>query len=316
MTKFITGLLAISITIHPTFIAYADDRALQAERREAQKQRQQHKNERSREHRDALREFRNFANDLRQQYNERARELDTEYRLQKEELRADRQLKIADVDAELQKNISGLFLNPAASEQASMEKIKAEMKAYSDKAFAIKQEAARLEHEEYIHNEQRKHELLSERDDRVMGRAEELGLLSQPEPILASPLGGALTENEERWNEREHKEVQRLSDSNQRYLGEYLYGKELRSWQIENEREDFRLKTEKEEALHALNSEQTWLNSLMFSPNNAGANSTEDMAARLAEISRKSRKININYNKEGRQLSVLRREQRREIMRR
>ena len=283
MRILVVPLLALVTAIQPVITLAADDKALQAERREAQKQRQQQKNERAKLNREALQDFREFANEIRKEYTKRARDLDTEYRLQKEELKAKRQIKIAEVDAELQKNMTGLFLNPASGEQASVEKLKADMKAYSDKAFAIKQQAALEEHEEFIRNEMRKHELLSERDDRALAKARELGLLDKPKPILAKPIGGELTRDEERWNERE----------------------------------DFRLKTEKARELHALNSEQTWINSLMFSPQGAGQTDAErqrEFTNKLAEISRKTQEINIKYNKLKKQNNIRRGEERRKIM--
>jgi hypothetical protein len=303
--------------IPPVIIQAADDKALQAERREAQKQRQQQKNERAKLNREALQDFREFANEIKKDYTEKARALDTEYRLQKADLNAKRQMKIAEVDAELQKNMTGLFLNPESGEQASVEKLKADMKAYSDKAFAIKQQAALEEHEEFIRNEFRKHELLSERDARALAKARELGLLDKPAPILAKPIGGELTHNEERWNEREQKDVQRMFDSNQGYIAEFKHGKELRAWEIENKREDFRLKAEKARELHALNSEQTWINSLMFSPQGdaqTDAARRQEFTDKLAEISRKTQEINIKYNKLNKQNNIKRSEERRKIM--
>jgi len=317
MRILVVPLLALVTAIQPVITLAADDKALQAERREAQKQRQQQKNERAKLNREALQDFREFANEIRKEYTERARDLDTEYRLQKEELEAKRQIKIAEVDAELQKNTTRLFLNPASGEQASVEKLKADMKAYRDKAFVIKQQAALEEHEEFIRNEMRKHELLSERDDRALAKARELGLLDKPKPILAKPIGGELTRDEERWNEREHKDVQRMFDSNQRYVAEFKQGQALREWEIENKREDFRLKTEKARELHALNSEQSWINSLMFSPQGAGQTDAErqrEFTNKLAEISRKTQEINIKYNKLKKQNNIRRGEERRKIM--
>lgn len=317
MRTIVASLLAMVMAIPPVITQAADDKALQAERREAQTQQRQQKNERAKLNQEALQDFREFANEIKKEYTEKVRDLDTEYRLQKEELNAKRQIKIAEVDAELQKNMTGLFLNPASGKQASVEQLQADMKAYSDKAFAIKQQAALEEHKEFILNELRKHELLRERDDRALAEAKELGLLDKPAPILAQPIGGELTRNEERWNEREQKEVQRMFDSNQRYIAEFKHGKELREWEIENNREDFRLKVEKAQELHTLNSEQAWINSLMFSPQGnaqTDAEHRQEFTAKLTEISRKTQEINIKYNKLNKQNNIKRSEERRKIM--
>jgi hypothetical protein len=305
------------MALSPIITPAADDKALQVERREAQKQRQQQKNERAKLNREALQDFREFADEIKKEYTEKVRDLDTEYRLQKEELNAKRQMKIAEVDAELQKNMAGLFINSASGKQASVEQLQVDMKAYSDKAFAIKQQAAQEEHEEFILNELRKHELLSERDDRVLAKAKELGLLDKSAPIRAQPIGGALTRNEERWNEREQKDVQRMFDSNQRYIAEFKHGKELREWEIENNREDFRLKAEKAQELHTLNSKQTWINSLMLSSQGnaqTDAEHRQKFTDKLTEISRKTKEINIKYNKLNKQNNIKRSEERRKIM--
>jgi len=47
-------------------------------------------------------------------------------------------------------------------------------------------------------NEQRKHELLSERDKKVLDKAEELGLTKDYQPIVARPIGDELVDVEER----------------------------------------------------------------------------------------------------------------------
>jgi hypothetical protein len=292
----------------------ADDKEIKAERRAAQQQRQQLKNDRARENREAMKDLRLFASDLKKEYTERARDLDSEYSIQREELKAERQKKIAAVDAELQSKFTGMLLDPSSGE-TSMEQLREDMKTYSDKAFEIKQQAAREEHEEFIRNEKRKHELFSERDNRVLDEAKSLGLMDKAEPIIAKPIGGELTRNEERWNEREKKEVQRLFDSNQRQLAEFLYGKELREWEIANKREDFELKSEKEQALHELKSEQTWLNSLMFSPQ-MDEKARKEFTDELAELNKKTQEINIEFNKRKKQNNLRRSNERRKIMRR
>jgi hypothetical protein len=304
--------LAVIIPLDITLAA--DDKALKAERRAAQQERQQQKNDRARENREAIKDFRQFAGDLKKEYTERTRDLDSEYQIQREELKAERQKKIAAVDADLQSKFTGMLLNPS-SEETSMEQLRADMKAYSVKAFEIKRQAARDEHEEFIQNEKRKHELLSERDERALDEAKSLGLMDKAKPIIAKPIGGELTRNEERWNEREKKEVQRLFESNQRQLAEFLYGKELREWEIANKREDFELKSEKEKALHELNSEQTWLNSLMFSPQ-MDENERQDFMDKLAELRKKTQEINIDFNKRKKQNNLRRSNERRKIMRR
>lgn len=313
MERVTTLLLLLVLGLPNTLIAAADDKALQAERREAQKQRQQQKSERQRQNNDALKQFRSFTADLKRDYQEQVRSLDTEFRLQKTELTAQRQMEVAEAEAQMQQSITQLFLNPQQnSEPQSLEKLRAEMKSYQDRMYAIRREAASREHEEFIANENRKHELLTERDNAALAEAKSLGLLKKHTPILAQPIGGNLTTAEERWNEREEKEVERLYQGNQRYLADFNHGARLREWEINNHREDFELEWRKRAELHELGAEQQYLNSLMLTGGNT--DNPQALAAKISEISKQNQMINIKYNKLRQQNHIKRREERRKLL--
>ena len=206
-------LLMISLAVAlPSGTSFgADDKTVRAERQKAQKLRQQQKNDRNSEIRDASNSFREFARDLKMEYREKARDLDTEFRLQQVDMNAERDAKIAETEVELRQKISQLMLNPnQSSDEAAVEQLKADMKTYSDQIFEIQKQAAMEKHREYIDNELKKHQLLSERDEAALAMASDLGLRSQYEPILATPIGDGLTKQEKSWNEREKKEVARL----------------------------------------------------------------------------------------------------------
>lgn len=323
MNLIITTLLALFIGLPSmavsTAAGAADDKAIKAERSEAQKQRQQQKNERNKQNQAALSEFRAYARELKKEYQEKVRDLDTEYRLQRVGLKAERDGKIADVEAEMQQNISQLYLNPQQGDsQASIEKLKQDMKQHADKVFEIKKQAALDEHEEEMANELRKHEAMTERDEKARAKAESLGLLTKPKPILAKAIGGTLTDQEQRWNEREQKEVERLYESNKRQFGEFGYGAELREFDMKNKREDFKLHWQKKSELHANNSEQTYLNPLFAG---AAADSGADAQARqqemmkqMSEISKKNRHTNIKYSKIDAENRIKRGDARRKIL--
>lgn len=308
------SLLVLATVVFQAPVEATDDKALKAERRAAQKDRQEQKRERTQLNREILQDFREFTKELKADYRERARDLDVSFRLQKEELNASRRIKISAVEAEMQQNIMQLFLNQNSNEQMSLEKLKTNMQAYSDKVFAIKQQSADEEHEEFIQNEQQKHKLFTEQDQLAIKKARELGLLDKPKPILASAIGGELTKQEQRWNDREKKDTERMFESNQRYVKEFNYGKELREWEIANKREDHRLKQEKNKKLHTLNTEQTWINNMMFSPQTN--EEREDFAAKIAELRQKTQEINIEYDKNKRKKSIERKEQLRKITKR
>jgi hypothetical protein len=315
MRLIITGLLMLMMGMPYSTVFAKDDRALRAERHEAQKQRQQQRNERNRKNSDALAEFRDYVRDLKPQYQQKARDMDTEYRLRKVDLKAQRNIKIAEAEAEMHQNTNQLFLNPQAMDnKEAMEKLKADMQAHADKVFAIKKQAAEDEHNEYIDNENKKHKAFSERDQMAMDKARSLGLMTKHQPILATPIGGALTRQEEQWNKREQAEVERLYKSNQRQLAEYTNGAKLREWEINNKREDFKLKWDKESELHALKNEQNFYGIIMNTSGGDMQARQQEMSKNLAELSKRTRIINIKHKNIRDQNRIKRNKQRREIM--
>ena len=293
----------------------AEDKTVRAERQKAQKSRQQQKNDRNSEIRDASNSFREFARDLKMEYQEKARDLDTEFRLQQVDMNAERDARIAETEIELRQKINQLMLNPnQSSDEAAVEQLKADMKAYSDQIFEIKKQAAMEQHREFIDNELKKHQLLNERDEAALAMASDLGLRSQYEPILATPIGDGLTKQEKSWNEREKKEVERLFKSNQRLMGEFLYGKELRQWEIENKREDFDLKWQKKSELQALNLEQTFYSSALMQSSQGAEFDQAAFNKRMTELQKQNQQINIKYKKIHDKNRIKRGEQRRKMV--
>ncbi len=314
MRLMITGLLLLMMSL-PYSTAFAkDDRALRAERNEAQKKRQQQVNERNKKNHAAMADFRDFTRDLNQEYQEKTRGMDTDYRMQKIELKAQRDMKIAEAESEMHQNISQLYLNPQSMDNLkAMEKFKVDMKSHQDKVFAIKKQAATDEHNEYIGVEKNKHKVMSERDQQALDKAKALGLLTKQQPILAKPIGGALTSQEERWNKREQKEVERMYSNNQRQLREYTKGAKLREWEINNKREDFKLKWQKKSEIHALQNEQAYYNSFIAAGGNMRLKQQE-LSAKMAEISKQNRMVNIKYSKIDKQNRLKRNTERRKMM--
>lgn len=305
--------LAVALSASPSFAA--DDKIVKAERQKAQKLRQQHKNDRNNEIRDASKSFREFARDLKKEYQEKARDLDTEFKLQQVDMNAERNAKMVETEVDLRQKINQLMLNPNnSSDEAAVEQLKTDMKTYSDQIFEIKKQAAMEQHREFIDNEQKKHQLLNERDETALAMASDLGLRSQYEPILATPIGDGLTKQEKSWNEREKKEVAKLFKSNQRLLGEFLYGKELRQWEIENKREDFDLKMQKKSELQALNLEQTFYSSALMQSSSGAEFDQEAFNKRMSELQKQNQLIGIKFKKIHDKNRIKRNEKRREIV--
>ena len=310
-------LLMISLTVGlPAGTSFgADDKTVRTERQKAQKLRQQQKNDRNSEIRDASNSFREFARDLKMEYQEKARDLDTEFRLQQVDMNAERDAKIAETEIELRQKINQIMLNPnQSSDEAAVEQLKTDMKTYSDQIFEIKKQAAIEKHREFIDNELKKHQLMNERDDAALVMANDLGLRSQYEPILATPIGDGLTKQEKSWNEREKKEVERLFKSSQRLLGEFLYGKELRQWEIENKREDFDLKWQKKSELQALNLEQTFYSSALMQSSQGAEFDQAAFNKRMTELQKQNQLINIKFKKIHDKNRIKRSEERRKMV--
>ena len=303
--------LAFALPVSTSFAA--DDKTVKAERHKAQKLRQQQKNDS--EIRDASNSFREFARDLKMEYQEKTRDLDTEFRLQQVDMNAERDAKIAVTEVEIQQKISQLMLNPDQSNnEAAVEQLKSDMKTYSDQIFEIKKQAAMEKHREFIDNELKKHQLLNERDETALAMASDLGLRSQYEPILATPIGDGLTKQEKNWNEREKKEVVRLFKSNQRLLGEFLYGKKLRHSEIENKRTDFDLEWQKKSELQALKLEQTYYNSFLMQAASGAEFDQQAYTKRISELQKQNQLINIKYKKIRDKNRIRRMEERRKIV--
>ena len=259
--------------------------------------------------------FVSLPRDLKKEYQERARDLDTNFKLQQVDMRAERNSKIAETEAEMQQKTTQLFLNPSESnDDAALDQLKADMKSYSDQLFEIKKQAAIEEHSESMKNELEKHRLMDERDAAALDMASDLGLRGKYEPILAKPIGDGLTKQEEDWNAREKKEVEKLFNRNQRLLGEFLYGKKLRGWELDNKRADFDLGWQKKSELHTLNLEQSYYNSLFMQSSTDGEFDQKSFNERISEIQKQNRLINIKYKKIRDKNRIKRAEQRRGIV--
>ena len=260
---------------------------------------------------------RDYARDIKKDYQQQLRDLDTDFKLQQVDLRAERQAEMAIAQSELQQTMMQLMMNAqSVDNDDAMEKLRADIAAHNQRVFEIKRQAAITEQEEFVANERRKSDLLAERDQLALDEAESLGLRDRYTPIMASAIGGELTKQEQRWNEREEKEVERLHKTNARLWGEFVYGKELREWELANKQEDFRLKWEKEAELHALNGEQSFYNLIFAQPQDGKEVDQAEMTRKITELSKQTQLINIKYKKIRDKQRIERREQKRAITQR
>jgi hypothetical protein len=299
----------------PNLSAYAaDDTNLKAERRAAQQQRQLLKKERNKNNQAAVKSFREFTRELKQDYKEQLRQLGTDFKLQSIELKAERNSKIALAEQGMQQTVTQLMMNSQKPDnQEAIEKLKAEIKQHSDTVFAIKKQSTQEFNKEMLNNERKKHQLLTEQDQKALQKAQSLGLRGRHKPLLAEAIGGELTDKEQKWNEREAKEVDKTFKRNQRLLGEFIHGSTLREWEIGNKQQDFNLAWQQKEELHAINSEQVYYTLFSFAGDGNAEANQQQLSQKISEITTQTRLINIKYQKLKEQNKVKRREKKRQI---
>lgn len=305
--------LALLSLLNP---ATADEsKELSKQRQAAQKERKTQKSERSKEISEGTKDFREYVRDLKMDYQEQVKELDTEFELQRVELKADHDARVAGAEAEYQKKLSSLFMRPGAEfDDQAIKQMQAEGKAFADELFALKKQSAEELHREQIAKEERENALLSERDRMALDEASTLGLTGKYSPILATPIGDGLTKEEERWNERERKEVVKLEDRNKKTVSKFRNGEKLRKWEIGNLNEDFKLTWDEKAELHALDSQQIFYNAMFMQAAQGGQVDQQKLMADMAEINEKKKLITIEYRKVRDKNRITRREEKKAIL--
>ena len=310
-------LLALTLAFLSVFNpALADDgKELRKQRQAAYGERQAQKKERSAQLKDNIKAFREFTGELKREYKEQANDLETTFQLLEVELKAEHDAKVAEAEAEFQKKLTGLFMQPGVtSDPEALDKLQADGKAYADELFALKKQAAEKLHRERIVHEERKNKLLSENDRKALDEAAALGLTGDYAPILATAIGDGLTSQEERWNERERQEVVKIKEKNMKTLGEFRNGERLRNWEIQNLDEDFKLAWDKKEKLQTLDAKQIFYNTMFMQAARGEEVDQQAFMSELAEITKKQKMINIEYNKIADQNRIKRREERKAIL--
>jgi hypothetical protein len=292
--KFSLTILFVTVVliIPANQIHAKEDKELHKQRQEAQKERQAKKSERSREIADAIKSFREFTQSLKYEYPSLLKDVDTEFELTQVDLEAERAAKIAEAEAEYQKKWTSLFIRPGG--QMTMEALKVmeeEAKAHSNELFRIKEEAARIAHKE----------------------THSLGLTKKYEPILATPIGGELTRQENQWNEREEKETEKIHTQNLQIVREFKDGAKLREWELSNMDKDFQLTWDEKRELHTIESQQMFFNNfLLLSAQGAEINEQEIMA-KFAELGKQTKLVKIKYDTMRKKNSITRRGEKKKL---
>jgi len=307
-------LVTVALIIPANQIHAKEDKELQKQRQEAQKERQAEKSERSREIADATKSFREFSQSLKNEYPALLKDVDTEFELTQVDLQAERAAKIAEAEAAYQKKWTSLFIRPGG--QMTMEALKEmeqEAKAHSNELFRIKEEAARIAHKEKMASEKQKHALLQERDTRALEEAHSLGLTKKYEPILATPIGGELTRQEEQWNEREEKEIEKTHTQNLQIVREFKNGAKLREWELSNMDKDFQLTWDEKRELHTIESQQMFFNNFLMQSAQGAEINQQEIMAKFAELGKQTKLVKIKYDTMRKKNSITRRGEKKKL---
>ena len=231
------------------------------------------------------------------------------------ELQADHEARVAEAAAENEKKTMSLFVNSNYQiDQTALERLQIEAKIYSDELFALKKQFAEKIHQENIGFEKRKNKLLSGMDQDTLNKASELGMTKSLNPIIASPIGDLLTKTEQRWNEREKKEVIKLNEKNHKILGEFRNGKKLREWQLQKMDDDFKLTWEERSKLHTLDAQSLFFNSIMMQSFQGEQINHQELIDKISDINKKKKLINIEYKKIREKSRIKRNKERQNIL--
>jgi hypothetical protein len=308
------GLLLMILLMPHTTVYAKEDKELRQQRTAAHKDRQDQRNQRNQAIADATKAFREYTRNLKSEYQAILKNLDTGFELKRVELQAAQDAAVAHAEAEYQKKWNGLFLRPGRQwNPDTIKEIEQEAKAYSDELFRLKKEAAAMAHREKMVVERDKHARLKEMDHKAMQQASSLGLTKTYAPILATPIGGELTRPEEQWNEREQKEVEKIHERNAQTVVEFRNGEALRAWERSLLEEDFRLAWEEKSELHALDSRQSFFNTLMMQAAQGEQTDQQPFFDQLAELAKKRKLIKIKYDQIRKQNTINRREEKKRL---
>lgn len=309
-------VLAVALVAWSGAGAGEDSKEVRKQRAEAQKERQAMRTERNRKVNDATRAFREYTQSQKAESRQEIQALETEFELRKVDLNAEHDRRVATAEAEFQKKLAGLFTQPGTEfDEQAIEKFQADGRAYADEMFALRRQSAEALHRARIEHEEAKNRALTARDRDAMREAAALGLTDEYPPILAKPIGGSLTPQEDRWNERETKEAENLAARNHRTLAEFRNGEALRSWKIKNLEEDFALEWQEKAELHALDSQQVIFNTVFLQAAQSGKPMDQrKLTNQMAELAKQRQHVRIDYQSRRQKLRILREAERKEIL--
>jgi hypothetical protein len=308
--------LVFTLTLPAAFspVLAQTDKELRSQRTAAHKERQDVRKTRNQQINDAIRAYRDYSKELEQEYAPRLAELDTEFELTRVRLQAEQDTRIANAEAEFQKKLSASMTESlTANVPDRLRMMEEQTKTWSRQLFEIREEAATLLHGERMSHEARKEALYSDLDGRALAKAEELGLLQEPQAILAQPIGGELTRTEMNWNTREQKEIEKTRERISRTLANHRHAGKLRAWARQNLEDDFRIDWEEKRELHQLEAQKSFTNAYLVQPNSGQAANYQSIMAQLAELAQQEKLIRIRYEQTRQENKIKRREEKKRL---
>jgi len=295
-TYLLTFFIAACILFNPS--VNAADKELRKQRAAAQKEQRFQIKERSEVIKDAKRSFKEFTREINNENRERVSELETEFSLTKVDLRAAHEVRVAAAEADHQKKLMDLFMDPSGKfDKQKLQQMETDFKKHSDELFALKKQSAEEVHQAKVKHIINKNKIYDEGDQKILEEASTLGLTNEYSPILITPTSGAHTKQEERLNEKEKKNVVKIKQANMKLLSRYRNGKELRGWEIQNIEEDFKFTWEEKAKVHELDSQQMLYNNLLIGTFQGEAFNQQEFSEKIAENNKKKSMITIEYKK-------------------
>ncbi len=288
---------------------------LRQQQKAAQKERQVEKKERTEKFKASQKEFKAYAKVLKKEYQEQLADFKIDFDLKRADLQAEHEVKVAEASAENEKKTMGLFMNANLKfDQSTLERLQKEAKTYSDELFVLKKQSAEDMHLERVAFEKRNNKLLAEGEQKAQDKASELGMTKDFSPIIASPIGGSLTRSEQRWNEKENKEVIKLKEKNIKIIRKFKNGKKFRNWELQNINDDFKLTWQEKSDLHELDSQYVFFNAMLMQAFQGGQIDQQEFVDEISEINKKKKLINIEYKKIREKNRIIRNKERKEIL--
>jgi len=196
-TYLLTFFIAACILFNPS--VNAADKELRKQRAAAQKEQRFQIKERSEVIKDAKRSFKEFTREINNENRERVSELETEFSLTKVDLRAAHEVRVAAAEADHQKKLMDLFMDPSGKfDKQKLQQMETDFKKHSDELFALKKQSAEEVHQAKVKHIINKNKIYDEGDQKILEEASTLGLTNEYSPILITPTSGAHTKQEER----------------------------------------------------------------------------------------------------------------------